>query len=124
MWHSDFTLTLQRFRFHMFSGSDLFGDIRPAHAAGSDAMSEETVLVEMCPHCQGEHVYRLNVERAVRLRVPSLSKKREQPSSVKVTQVFVCPLKNQQYEVSFYLQDRSSDRIRAVSVIGLVEESP
>jgi hypothetical protein len=88
---------------------------------GSEEMSEETVLVEICPHCRGAHTYRLNVERAVRLKVPSLSKKRETASNVEINQIFVCPLKDQTFEASFYLQDTSFDRIRAVSVIGLAE---
>jgi hypothetical protein len=85
-------------------------------------MSEETILVKKCPHCKAPHTYNLSVERAVRLKVPSLSKKREKPSSVEITQVFVCPFKNQTYEASFCLQDTSFDRIRAVRVMGLAEQ--
>ena len=108
----------------MYSARAYVAEALAKNVIGCDEMSEETVLVETCPHCRGAHTYRLTVERAVRLKVPSLSKKREKPSNVEVTQVFVCPLKNQTYEASFYLQDTSSDRIRAVGIIGLVEESP
>jgi hypothetical protein len=86
-------------------------------------MSEEAVLVKVCPQCKAPHTYKLSVERAIRLKVPSLTKKREKPSSVGITLVFVCPFKNQTYEASFYLQDTSSDRIRAVRVMGLAEET-
>jgi hypothetical protein len=49
-------------------------------------------------------------------------KKREHPSTVKTTQVFTCPLKNEQYQASLYLEDTSFDRIKAVAVIGLARE--
>ena len=85
-------------------------------------MSEETFRIEVCPHCRHTHTYRLEVERAITMKIPAVRKKHEEPSTVKVTQLLVCPLKNEQYKVSFYLEDTSSDRIRAVAVIGLVEE--
>jgi len=108
----------------MYSARACVAEALAKNVIGCDEMSEETVLVEICPHCRGAHTYRLLVARAVTLSVLPPSKKREKPSNVEVTQVFVCPLKDQTYEASFYLQDTSSDRIRAVSVIGLVEESP
>jgi Zn-finger nucleic acid-binding protein len=84
-------------------------------------MSKEIVRIEMCPHCRGAHAYQLEVERANIIKVLRTHKKGEKPSRVKVCPHFVCPVRNEQYQVSFYLQDTSSDRIRAVSVIGLVE---
>ena len=85
------------------------------------ALSQDLLDILACPQCKGRHTYMLAVERAVRLKVPSLTKKREKPSSVEVTQVFVCPLKERPFEASFYLQDTSSDRIRSVRVIGVAE---
>jgi hypothetical protein len=85
-------------------------------------MGVETVLIEHCPHCRGAHSYRLEVERAVIIKVLD-SKKREKPSTMKTTQLFTCPLQNEQYRASLYLQDTSSDRIKAVTVIGLAEGS-
>ncbi|HME42792.1 MAG TPA: hypothetical protein VKF36_06880 [Syntrophorhabdales bacterium] len=81
-------------------------------------MSEETVRIEHCPHCRGAHVYRLEVERAIALTVVT-RKRREKPTKVKTTQLFICPLQNEQYRASLILEDTSSDRIRAVTVIGL-----
>ena len=85
-------------------------------------MSRETFRIGICPYCRGAHTYQLEVERAVLMRMPGTRKKHEKPSKVEVTQLFFCPLKNEEYEVQFHLQDTSADRIRAVSVIGLVEE--
>ena len=87
-------------------------------------MSEETIHVSSCPYCKGAHTYRLEVERARVLMMPSNQKKREPETTVKITSQIFCPLNDEQYQVSYYLQDTSSDRIRAVSVIGLVGEEP
>jgi Zn-finger nucleic acid-binding protein len=97
--------------------------LRPKNTAGSHEMSKETVRIEMCPHCRGAHAYQLEVERANIIKVLRTHKKGEKPSRVKVSPHFVCPVRNEKYQVSLYLQDTSSDRIRAVSVIGLVEEA-
>jgi hypothetical protein len=56
------------------------------------------------------------------MKVPASSKKHEQSSTVKITQFFICPLKNEPYKASLYLQDTSSNRIKAVAVIGLADE--
>ena len=96
----------------------------PRNATGSHVMSKETVCIQNCPHCRGVHTYTLEVERAIVIQVLTTHKKHEKPSRVKVTQLFVCPLRNEQYQASFYLQDTSSDRIRAVAVIGLSAHSP
>jgi hypothetical protein len=86
-------------------------------------MSKETVRIETCPHCRGAHTYKLEVERNNTIKTPATRKKHEKPSRVAVTLRLVCSLKKEYYHVSFYLQDTSSDRVRAVSVIGLVEET-
>lgn len=85
-------------------------------------MSIETIRIEHCPHCRGSHSYKLDVTRASIMKVVA-SKKREKPSTVRTTQLFTCPLKNEQYRVSVDLRDTSSDRIRAVAVIGLADEN-
>jgi hypothetical protein len=84
-------------------------------------MGIETIRIEHCPHCRGSHSYKLEVERTIIIKVLGV-KKREQSSTVKTTQRFICPLKNEPYQASLNLHDTSSDRIRAVTVIGLADE--
>ncbi len=87
-------------------------------------MSEETIHVQSCPYCKGAHTYRLEVERAkLMMMTPTNHKGRERESTVKITSHIFCPLNDEQFQVSYYLQDTSSDRIRAVSVIGLLGET-
>jgi hypothetical protein len=57
------------------------------------------------------------------LEVPTTHKRHKEPNKVKITRSFACPLRRDHYQASFYLNDTSSDRIRAVSVIGLAEEA-
>jgi hypothetical protein len=89
---------------------------------GGHVVSIETIRIEHCPHCRGAHSYKLEVERAIIIKVLG-SKKREQPATVKTTPLFICPLKNEPYRASLYLHDTSCDRIRAVAVIGLADET-
>ena len=86
-------------------------------------MSQETIHVQSCPYCKGAHTYQLEVERARAIMTPVNQKSRERESTVKITSDIFCPLNDEQFQVSYYLQDTSSDRIRAVSVIGLVGEA-
>ncbi len=85
-------------------------------------MSKETVRVTACPLCRGVHTYALEVERAIVLSVHTRRKKSEPPSAVKITSRFTCPVHDRHYDASFHLQDTSADRIRAVSVVGLVRK--
>ncbi|HVN23336.1 MAG TPA: hypothetical protein VMT71_05155 [Syntrophorhabdales bacterium] len=85
-------------------------------------MSEETIQVQVCPHCKGHHRYRLQVERAKTLITARKGKKGEQPSVIRITSRLMCPLHEKNYQVSFDLQDTSADRIRAVSVLGPARE--
>jgi hypothetical protein len=87
-------------------------------------MSKETIRIEHCPYCKCAHTYKLEVERAIIIKVLITHKKRENPSRVKVTQSFLCPSNDEQYRASFYLEDTSSDRIKAVAVIGLSAPEP
>lgn len=86
-------------------------------------MSEETVEIEDCTHCGGSHPYALKVERVILIKMLIASDMFERPRSVKVTRLFVCPVKNKQYQATFYLEDTSSDRIKKVTVIGLAEDA-
>jgi len=82
----------------------------------------EIVGIRNCPHCQGTHYYKLEVERTILMKWMSSSDTLEQPRNVKITRLFVCPVKHEQYQGTFYLQDTSSDRIKDVKVIDLAEE--
>lgn len=84
-------------------------------------MSEETVEIEDCPHCGGIHTYKIDVNRAYMIKALMASDMFERPRTVEVTQFFVCPVKNEQYEATFYSEDTSSNRIKDVRVIGPAE---
>ena len=81
-------------------------------------MSKETVEIENCPHCGGTHTYPLEVERAHIIKMLTASDINERPRTVKFTRIFVCPVKDEQYQATFYLQDTSWDRIKRVTVSG------
>ena len=86
-------------------------------------MSTETVVIEECTHCGRTHTYALEVERVVFIKMLTMSDMSERPRSVKLTRLFVCPVKNEQYQATFYLEDSSPNRIKEVTVIGLAGDA-
>jgi len=86
-------------------------------------MSKETIEIEGCTHCGGTHTYTLEVERAVIIKMMTVSDMSERCRSVKVTRLFVCPVKKEQYQATFYLEDTSSSRIKDVSVVRLAGDA-
>lgn len=84
-------------------------------------MANETIEIRCCPHCRGTHRYKLDVGRAIIMRMMTTPDVIEQPHKVKVTRLFICPDKNEQYQGTFYLQETSSNRIKNVQVVGLSE---
>jgi hypothetical protein len=81
-------------------------------------MSKETVEIERCI-CGGAHTYTLEVDRAILIKIVTMSDMSERPRSVKITRLFVCPVKKEQFQATFYLEDTSSSRIKDVRVVGL-----
>lgn len=86
-------------------------------------MGEETIRIDSCPICKGIHIYRLDVDRAVFLKMMTPGDMYERSRNVRVTRIFICPKENEQFQATFYLQDTSSDRIKSVSIIGPKEKS-
>ncbi len=84
-------------------------------------MSEETIEIEDCPHCEGNHIYKIEVDRAYMIKAVIASDMFERSRTVEVTQFFVCPVMNERYEATFYLEDTSSSRIKNVRVVGPAE---
>ena len=83
----------------------------------------EIVSIRNCPHCRATHYYKLEVERTILMKWMGSFDTPEQPRTVKVTRLFVCPVKHEQYQGTFYLQDTSSNRIKDVKVIDIAEEA-
>jgi len=81
-------------------------------------MSEETVQIRMCPHCDGTHKYKLKVERTFLMRLMNDSNMSERSRRVKITRIFVCPINNEKFQGTFYLQETSSCEIRDLKVLG------
>ena len=85
-------------------------------------MSKETVKIKECPHCGNSHTYSLKVERAFIMKHITIDDFSERSRRVTVTRLFICPENNEQYQGTFYLYEKSSGRIKEVSVAGLAEE--
>jgi len=88
-------------------------------------MAEEKLEIPKCPLCGEKHTYRLEVERTYVIKYIQISTNndlRETPKPVKFTRIFVCPTKNEKFQASFILYDGSNDRIKSVTVGGVIED--
>ncbi len=83
-------------------------------------MSKEIIEIHDCPHCGGIHRYWLEVRRPMIIKM--LTDTRGSSQRVKITRLFICPVKGEHYQATFYLHDSTSEGIENVTVLGLVEE--
>jgi hypothetical protein len=81
-------------------------------------MGAEYVKITDCPKCKGQHRYRLEVKRAVIIKMLTMSDMNERSRAVRVTRLFTCPKTRDDYQATFPLTDTSSNRIENVSVVG------
>ncbi len=82
-------------------------------------MSTEHLEIPECPKCNDGHRYKLDVERSIVMKMLTMEDIDERPRSVKITRLFTCPVKNEEFQAKFSLSDTSSDRIIDVTVIGV-----
>jgi hypothetical protein len=85
-------------------------------------MAEEKLEIPKCPICGEKHTYRLEVERTYIIKIFTDKDLREAPRPVKFTRIFICPTKNEKFQASFILYDSSNDRIKSVTVGGVIED--
>jgi len=83
---------------------------------------EENLEIPNCPICGSTHIYRLKVERTYILELITADDLRERPQPVRVTRIFICPIKNEKFQASFVLYQTSRDKIDQVTVEGVVED--
>jgi len=79
-------------------------------------MAAEYVNITECPKCQGEHKYRLEVKRALVIRMLTPRDMSERPRPVQLTRLFTCPKTQADYQATFTLT--SFNRIEGVTVLG------
>lgn len=90
---------------------------------------EENLEISNCPLCGSKHIYKLKVERTyvAKMRDPmyDLGERPEPgPEPVRVTRIFICPIKNKKFQALFVLYQTSSEdeEITQVTVEGVVED--
>jgi hypothetical protein len=81
----------------------------------------EELEIPKCPICGGRHMYRLKVERTYFSQLKSIISLRERSQPVRITRIFMCPVKNEKFQASFVLYQTSSAQIKSVTVGGVVE---
>jgi len=85
-------------------------------------MATEYLEIPSCPKCSDGHKYKLEVDRAFVMKMLTIPDMNERPRQVKITRLFTCPTKNEEFEASFILTDTSSSRIEEVKVVGIADD--
>ena len=83
---------------------------------------EEKIEIPNCPICGGKHTYKLKVERTYVIERLTVNDLRERSQPIKLTRIFVCPMKNEKFQASFILYQTSSSEIDSVIVGGVIED--
>ncbi len=86
-------------------------------------MATEYLDIPKCPKCPDGHRYKLKVDRALVIKMVTMSDMSERPQQVRITRLFTCPRKNEEFEASFILTDTSSSRIKDVKVVGIADDN-
>jgi len=89
---------------------------------GDKQSMDEKLEIPNCPICGDKHIYKLKVERTYVMKWLMTNDLSESSQPVRVTRIFVCPVKNQKFQASFILYQISSDKIKSVIVEGVIED--
>ena len=79
----------------------------------------EYIAIDSCPKCNGQHRYKLSVDRSIILKMSNAYDMYERGRQVRFVRLFTCPVKNEDYQATFFLTDTSSDRIKDVRIVGI-----
>ena len=83
---------------------------------------EKKIEINNCPLCGGKHIYKLKVERTFVLKAFTMNDLREKSHQVRVTRIFICPVKNEKFQATFKLYQASSSVIENVTVEGVLQD--
>ncbi len=86
-------------------------------------MGTEHLDIPNCPKCKDAHRYKLNVERAIVMKFLTMPDTSEPPKRVRITRLFTCPTRNEEFQASFILTYTSSSRIKSVEVEGIADDN-
>jgi hypothetical protein len=82
----------------------------------------EFIEIVKCPKCQGKHRYKLEVERAMIVKMMTMYDMNEEPSRIRVTRLLMCPMKKEDYQATFSLVETSSSKIEKINVLGIAKD--
>ncbi len=81
--------------------------------------NQEQITIPHCPICGGSHTYGLKVESSVVLKFITAHDMDEKPREVRITHLFTCPVKHEDFQGTVVLYETSSSPIKSVEVVGL-----
>jgi hypothetical protein len=78
------------------------------------------ILDITCPKCNQVHHYKLEVDRSIVLEQVSLSYRAS--TFTRFTRLFTCPIKKENFQAVFTLEESSSNRIDNVVSYGMAQD--
>jgi hypothetical protein len=83
----------------------------------------ETLTIQKCPICGRKHTYYIEVERSLILKWVRPNHEDVEPQrQVKITRIFVCPEKNEEYQASITLFDTADRQIKSIKIVGIKDD--
>jgi len=82
----------------------------------------KTIFIEKCPLCGGKHKYNLYVERSYVVKFMNTSDLNEKKNPVKVTRIFVCPTKKNEFQGTITLYESEYNRIKSVNIVEIEDD--
>ena len=75
--------------------------------------TQRTTFSVSCPVCERTHCYGLRVERALSMQVGQSAKVEQ----LEFTRLVVCPVKNQDFQLTVSLEQTPESRIEAIEMV-------
>jgi len=84
---------------------------------------KQSLKIASCPVCSEEHSYTLRVKRSRSIGLITSWESNPKPRRIKMTRLFTCPIKNQDFQVTFSLSEWPHESITSVEVERLSNRS-
>ena len=82
-------------------------------------MANDDILKIECPKCGKFHWYELEIRRS-----EVYYRRQPEPEELikEFTRLFTCPIKNEEFQAEFKIQDHAGNEIRSLAIKGIIEK--
>lgn len=77
---------------------------------------QENINISNCPVCGHAHTYSLKITRSL---VMTMRVADEKPHKVQMTRLFICPIRETEFQATFAISETLSSPIESVKIVSL-----